>query len=141
MAVATHPPIQPSPEPAHTIRTRLKADLIVAMKARQTDTIMIIRTLLAAIDNEEAVPRTSAPTTSDGYTPDVPRRVLRATDIHAILTREADECRQAATDYARLGQHDAADRMHTALALIQAYRLSLESTATMPAHGVVEMPQ
>ena len=122
MSMPTRPASQiPTAEPAQIIRDRLKADLTRALKARQTPVAMTLRSLLAAIDNAEAVPLTAAPPSIDGRVRDVPRLVLGRSDIQAILVREADECRRARADYERVGQAEAAEAMQAALDLIEGY--------------------
>ena len=122
MSTPTRPAVQPPPpEPAQLLRDRLKADLTAALKARQTPVAMTLRTLLAAIDNAEAVPLSAAPPAIDGRSRDVPRLALARSDIQQILLREADECRRARSDYERMGQVEAAAAMRAALSLIDAY--------------------
>jgi uncharacterized protein YqeY len=122
MSGSTRPATQtPATEPPQLLRDRLKADLTSALKARQTSTAMTLRTLLAAIDNAEAVPLSAAPAPINGRSHDVPRKVLGALDIQAILAQEAAECRRALGDYRQLGQGEAADAMRAALTLIETY--------------------
>lgn len=118
-------PTQPTTDLSQLLRGRLTADLTAAMKARQTTAVSTLRSLMAAIDNAEAVPITAAPTAAVGHSRDVPRKVLSDTDIQAILVREAYECRKALGDYERLGQAEAADALRVALALIEGYRAEL----------------
>jgi uncharacterized protein len=122
MSMPTRPASQTSTaEPAQLIRDRLKADLTRALKARQTAVAMTLRSLLAAIDNAEAVPLSAAPPAIDGRSRDVPRLELGRSDIQAILLREADECRRAGADYERVGHSEAAEAMRAALSLIESY--------------------
>lgn len=118
-------PTHPATDLSHLLRGRLTADLTAAMKARQPTAVSTLRSLMAAIDNAEAVPITAAPTAVAGPSRDVPRKVLSATDIQAILVREAYECRKALGDYERLGQAEAAEALRVALALIEGYRAEL----------------
>lgn len=118
-------PIHPPTDHCQLLRGRLKADLPRAMKARQTAVVSTLRSLMAAIDNAEAVPITAAPAAVVGLARDVPRKVLSDSDIQAILGREADECRKALDDYERMGQAEAAGAMRAALDLIEAYQAEL----------------
>lgn len=106
------------------IREQMKADLVQAMKARESLTVATLRSVLGAIDNAEAVP-VSAPTLPVepviGKSNEVPRKVLSADDIRQILQNEVDERCAASAEYARLGQHAEAERIQTAAALITAY--------------------
>ncbi len=136
MSTPTNPASQPTTtEPQRLIRDRLKADLARALKARQTATVTTLRTLLAAIDNAEAVPLAAAPAPVNGRSHDVPRRELSAVDIQAILDQEAAECRSALSDYQRLGLSEAA-AMAVALSLIESYADWL-AHAQIPPHGSV----
>ena len=105
------------------IREQMKADLTHAMKARQTHVVEALRSVLAAIDNAEAVPITA--TTCVGPAPgqrnEAPRKVLSADDIRQIVQREVDERRAASRNYANLQQLDEAARLAQAADLIAAY--------------------
>jgi uncharacterized protein YqeY len=106
------------------LRDRLKADLMKAMKARETNTVTILRTLLGAIDNAEAVEvvEPSMPIAPViGQSNEVPRKVLTEADILAILQCEADEQAQAVAEYERLGQQAEADRLRAGLEVITQY--------------------
>ena len=129
-------PTQTTATAPQLIRERMKADLTSALKARQTATATTLRTLLAAIDNAEAVPLSAAPAPVNGRSPDVPRKLLGAADIQAILSQEAAECRRALGDYQRLGQPEAADAMRAALTLIEAYADWMAHAPTPP-HGAL----
>ena len=118
-------PIHPATDPSQFLRGRLTADLTAAMKARQPTAVSTLRSLMAAIDNAEAVPISAAPAAVNGLSRDVPRKVLSDSDIQAILVREAYECRKALGDYERLGQVEAAAAMRVALDLIEGYRAEL----------------
>lgn len=105
------------------LRERMKADLRQAMKARQSATVATLRSALAAIDNAEAVPVDDQtpiiPLVT--HSPDVPRKVLSAADIRAILQKEVDERRAASAEYAHLGQTAEAERLTVAAELIASY--------------------
>ena len=72
-----------------TVYERMRADLRTAMKARDTATIAALRTLIAAIDNAQAVPLDEAAAPSVGKTNDVSRRVLSEKEVHAILRQRS----------------------------------------------------
>ncbi len=99
------------------MRERLRAALKPAMKARDRDAVSALRSALAAIDNAEAVDVGDA---KAGALEDSPvglgaaearRRDLTAVEIEAIVRREVDERRVAATEYDRLGATDRRDRL------------------------------
>jgi uncharacterized protein YqeY len=102
----------------------MKADLIEAMKSREQLKVATLRSVLAAIDNAEAVPVTERRTLTVpvlGQTHEVPRKVLSDDDIRQIMQREVDERNAASTEYTRLGQTEEAVRLQTAAALIETY--------------------
>jgi uncharacterized protein YqeY len=107
------------------IRERMKADLIRAMKTRQTARVATLRSALAAIDNAEAVPVGDQTPIIPFVTqsPDVPRKVLSVADIRQLLQKEVDERHAASAEYARLGQPAEAERLQAAAALIASYLL------------------
>ena len=104
-----------------TLREQMRADLRTAMKARDTATVTALRTLLAALDNAEAVPLDEAAQPSIGQTNDVPRRTLNEGEMRAVLQREAAERRKTIEQYERLGRSSEADRLRTELDVIAAY--------------------
>lgn len=105
------------------LREQMKADLRQAMKARQNATVATLRTILAAIDNAEAVPvdATTPIIPLATQSPDVPRKVLSAADIQAIVQKEIADLRAASAEYARLGQTAEAERLQIAANLLAGY--------------------
>ncbi len=109
-----------------TIRERLRSDLTAAMKARQPNQAAALRTLIAAIDNAEAVPlpegfSSSAPPRMFSLAGDVPRRELSAAEITAILRREAAECQRAIAEYQQLDRSAEIERLQEQHACIVRY--------------------
>jgi uncharacterized protein YqeY len=93
------------------LRVRLRADLEKARKAKDPETVTLIRTLIAAIDNAEAIDmQASAAVNSPG---EVSRRILSDEEIMNIVLREGTELRAAAEDYERLGRSDEANRLRS----------------------------
>ena len=99
-------------------KARIRAALKDAMKARDAERLSLWREVLGALDNAEA-PALS----TSGLTPssssiagavegvgagDIARLVLSAADVSALIAREAQERRTAATSYAELGRVDEA---------------------------------
>jgi uncharacterized protein YqeY len=111
---------------AETMTRRLRADLKTAMQARRTDEVRVIRALIGAIDNAQAVP------TGPGHQPyverafgdasgEVPRLRLSAGDVQAVFVREVEERRIAADEMARLAQQDRAEMLRAEAAVVARY--------------------
>jgi uncharacterized protein YqeY len=95
----------------------LREALREALHARQAPAIAVMRETLAAIDNAEAAALSSAPPVEHGVIAggvaglgagEVPRRILSADEVTALIAREIRERRDAATTYAGLGRLDEA---------------------------------
>jgi uncharacterized protein YqeY len=100
-------------------KAALRAALLEAMRARQSEVVAALRETLAAIDNAEAADPSAAPAVQSGPGPiaggvaglgagEVPRRVLTATEAQAIVEREIAARREAASTYADLGREQEA---------------------------------
>jgi uncharacterized protein YqeY len=109
---------------ATLLKDRLRADLKTAMRERNTGEVAVIRTLIAAIDNAEAVP-------VDGLEErlrqredigEVARREMDAAALDAVLAREIESRLAAADDYERHGRGDDAARLREEAELIARYR-------------------
>lgn len=106
------------------IRKQMKTDLLQAMKAGRKADVTTLRTLIAAIDNAEAVPldeTRAIPVNFKGRNEDVPRLQLTPEDIQQILRREAQERRDAVAEYERLGHPDQAEILKASISLIERY--------------------
>jgi len=104
------------------LRALLKADLQAARSAGDAEKASVVRTLLAAIANAEAVELdVSRPREVQGWA-EVPRRRLTAADLDGILRREAAELRAAAEDYELRGAPGEAERLRTRAVLVDGYR-------------------
>lgn len=103
---------------------RAQADLPVARKARDEHAVTALRTLLAALSNAEAPP---APPTSSldpkvmGAN-EVDRLVLSDADQRRILDGQIAERDEAAAEYGRLGQVEAAAAVRAERAVLERYR-------------------
>ncbi|MCB0077498.1 MAG: GatB/YqeY domain-containing protein [Anaerolineales bacterium] len=129
-----------------TIRSRMREDLKAAMKARDRVTMTTLRTLIAALDNAEALPmddetmvratletlermsRERADIERDshwvgalGLSNDLPRQTLTDADEQRILQREAAERRAARNDYQRLGRDDQVAQLDRELEIVEGY--------------------
>jgi len=104
------------------IRMLLKADLRAARSAGDAETASVLRTLLAAIANAEAVELdASHPKEVEGWA-EVPRHRLTAADLDAILGGEAAELRAAADDFEQRGARAEAERLRARARLVDGYQ-------------------
>lgn len=110
---------------ATALKQRLRADLKAAVQARAADDVRLLRALIAALDNAEAVP-----TEHSGYVArsfgdpsgEVARRALDGDEVEALLAVETESRLAAAADYARHGREADAARLREEAALIGRYR-------------------
>jgi len=106
-----------------TALQRLRADLSEARRARAAVEASMIRTLIAAIENAEAVEAEPTVEPKRGLGHDVPRRVLTDQDITEIIDREHSEVAEALAHYRDLGLTDHVAEMETRLSVIERYRI------------------
>jgi uncharacterized protein YqeY len=111
---------------AHALKARLRRDLKSAMQARQPQEARLLRVILAAIDNAEAVavearPQTNAGRFADGAQ-EVPRRVLSPGELDRLLEGEVAARLSAAADYDRLSRPDEAARLRAEAKTVGRYR-------------------
>jgi len=98
---------------ATAMKLRLRDDLRAAMAGKRSAEVAVLRTLLGALDQAEAVDPVArgreyaSPKFGDPEV-EVPRKRLSAEEVRAVVVQEHDELRRAADDYARLGRADAA---------------------------------
>jgi uncharacterized protein YqeY len=118
-------------------KTRLRAALRDAQRAREPHAVAVLRETLAAIDNAEAADLRSAPSGQshaiagavDGLgAGEVPRRELGPEDVAAIIERELLERRTAAASYASLGRREEADALRRQADLLEALTRSTPGT-------------
>lgn len=110
---------------ATALEHRLRTDLKAAMQARAADEVRLLRTLIAALDNAEAVPVEGAQTPFRKLgdpSGEVPRRELDDAAVDALLQAETVARLSAADDYARHGRREDAARLRDEAALIGRYR-------------------
>lgn len=119
--------------PADFLRTRLRADLRAAMKAQQRDEMTALRTLLAAIDNAEAVEQEASlqPPSSSAHVAgavqglgagDAARCELSERDLQRIIENELWERDTQAERLSLLGRVDEAGRLRTEADVIARYQ-------------------
>ncbi|WP_423602902.1 hypothetical protein [Sphingomonas sp. MS122] len=108
------------------LKERLRADLLDCMRRRRPLEAATIRSLLAALDNAEAVPRDTSRSAShpvqfgDGSA-EVARRELSRAQALQVIQEEASKYLDAATDLERLGQPDHAERLREEARIAQRY--------------------
>lgn len=107
------------------IVTRLRADLPVALRARDQVATRAIRTALAAVANAEAVPvpepRGSLDPPVVGASQEVERRQLDAADVERILVEELADRRDTIERYEAHGRTAEADELRAELAVLARY--------------------
>ena len=120
-------------------KSDLRAALLEAARSRQAHAVAVIRETLAAIDNAEAADPSASPPVQHGVIAggvpglgagEVPRRLLSAEAVAAIVAREIQERRDAAATYSTLGQHDEANRLRLQVDVLVSL---LQPTATRSA--------
>ena len=108
------------------LKERLRADLKAAMQAKRGDEVRVLRQLIAALDNAEAVPIDSAPKQvrpghgSAGA--EAVRRDLDADSIATLLAAEIAARHAAAADYRAGGREVEADALESEVTIIERYR-------------------
>jgi uncharacterized protein YqeY len=110
---------------APELKERLRADLKAAMQARAADEVRLLRTLIAALDNAEAVA-----VAQDKYVPrafgdpaaEVPRLELEDDAVDRLLVSEIETRLAAAADYDRHQKNVEAVRLRNEAVLIERYR-------------------
>lgn len=105
------------------LRRAIRDDLLTAQRARDVDRVRLYRTLLAAVDNAEAVDASQTWNSSEpdfGET-EVARRVLDAEAVTVLLQHEIDERLAAADQYRENGMPELAARLDADCLLIAAY--------------------
>lgn len=109
---------------AAALKERLRADLKAAMRNGRASDVGVIRTLIAAIDNAEAVP-------VEGFQKrlrrqesigEVARRVLDPAALDAVLAAEIQSRLAAAEDYERNGRTEDGARLRQETGLVARYR-------------------
>ncbi len=113
------------------MRDRLRHDLTLALKARDSVAVAALRSAIAAIDNAEAVdadgvrPSTTsehiAGATEGVGSSEVARRELGVSEVREILRTQVEERSLAAAEYEKLGREDAAARLRREASLLGAY--------------------
>jgi uncharacterized protein YqeY len=111
---------------ATALKKRLRADLKAALQARASNEIRVLRTLIAALDNAEAVPTdalqiSALPRAFGDGSGEIARRELGGHAVAALLAEEVASRLAAAADYERHGREDVAERLRAEAALVARY--------------------
>lgn len=116
-------------------KARIRAALKDAMKARDAELLSLWREVLGALDNAEAPALSTsalAPSSSsiagavEGVgAGDIARLVLSADDVSALIAREVQERRAAATSYTGLGRVDEAAALSRQASALEALFASM----------------
>lgn len=103
------------------IRAGMRKDLVIALKARATETAAALRTAIAALDNAEAVDASEIPAASqDGPvagasvglgSSEVARRSLSAADARSVVGAVIAEYLDEAQGYESMGRGEDAQRL------------------------------
>lgn len=106
------------------MKTRLRTDLVAAMKQGRKTEATILRELIAALDNAEAAPvrdECLSLVRHDFFsgTAETAKLVLSSEQVHAVLLAEIATREQAAAEYARLGK--GADSLLAEVAVARRY--------------------
>lgn len=104
-----------------SVPRRLRADLVTAIRERNKVAVSMIRTLIAAIENAEAVEAESMAEVNIGLNHDRPRRDLSQADIASIVARERDELTDAVKRYRELGLTTELAELEERMAVVDRY--------------------
>ncbi len=108
------------------IKDVLRKDLRSAMRSRSTLTVSTLRSLIAAIDNAQAVPvgdahvRYEVRPFADGSA-ELPRRAVSEADVQLILQEELAARTSGATEFERHGKLAEASRLREEAAIVARY--------------------
>lgn len=105
--------------------------MLEARKAGDAELVTLIRILIAAIDNAEAV---DASTVGPGVT-EAARRHLSDGAIMQIVLGEGDDLRAAAADYAGAGRADEAERLRSLALVADRYADAIGGSADRRSEG------
>jgi len=109
---------------AAAFKDRLRADLKAALQARDSAKVGVLRTLIAALDNAQAVQVEQTGYQSRRFgdpSGEVARRELDGDAIDGVLAAEAASRLSAAADYEKHGRMENAARLRDEAALVASY--------------------
>jgi len=103
------------------LRQVLQSELIMAMKSQDRATTTVLRSVLGAIANAEAVAvpqETGDPTI--GFA-DVPRKELSPQQIKLVVLDEVEKRRNSIGYYGSAGRHEEAEALEKEVAILERY--------------------
>jgi uncharacterized protein len=103
------------------LREQLKAALVKAMKARQSNVVSTLRSILSEIDNAEAVELDASMVPVVGLSNDVPRKILSEEQMQNILQNDYNGIQASFAEYQRLGKHEEAEQLRMELEVLAPY--------------------
>lgn len=108
------------------MKSRLRSDLRTAMKSRRKGEATLIRELVAALDNAEAVPGSAELTSLVRHefrsgSAEVERLVLNDDHVRDLLLMEIQKREQAAAEMERLGEVKRAHTLRTEALMAKRY--------------------
>jgi hypothetical protein len=112
---------------AEVLKSKLRRDLRSAMLTKDPLRVRVLRALVAALDDAQAVPpgeqhaRYIVHAFGD-RSAEVPRLSLTEKDVQALLARETAARTAAAAEMERLGQNGRAQDLHKEAAIVASYR-------------------
>lgn len=114
------------PEDATGMKARLRSDLREAMRRGSRREVALLRELIAAIDNAEATPGTTAPAPLLHHdfgsgSAEVQRLRLDEDAVRALLRREIAERERAAAEFEGLGDRERAQVLRADAGLARRY--------------------
>ena len=111
---------------AQVMKSRLRTDLLEAMKAGRADEVKVMRAAIAAIDNAEAPPLPGLRPASDQHrfsdgSAEIDRSTLSHDMVRSLLLAEQKEREQAAAEMVRWGKPDRAEVLRAEMLIIGRY--------------------
>jgi uncharacterized protein len=106
-----------------SLRARLQADLLPALKAGDDARVGVLRTTLAALSNAEAVDDSRSLPAAGAFATDVARRRLSEPEVVEVVTGARDELRSLAAEMHAIGQADEGAGLDARAAILDGYLL------------------
>ena len=108
------------------IKLQLRNDLRAALAQRRASEVEVLRSLLGALDQAEAVPIAAAGSGHVSFRfgdpgAEVPRKRLSPADVQAVIRQERDELLAAADEYAGRAREDLAEGYRLKAAVVERY--------------------
>jgi uncharacterized protein len=108
------------------MKLRLRSDLRAALAERRASEVEVLRSLLGALDQAEAVPIAPAGSGHVSFRfgdpgAEVPRKRLTPEDVRAVIRQEREELLAAADEYAGRAREDLAEGYRLKAAVVERY--------------------